>query len=64
MKATGIVKKILANYEGETPGVKGKLCQMLMHGQAGRHRQDDHPAGRPGLRAWSGPVVRAEPAGL
>lgn len=35
MKATGIVKKILANYEGETPGVKGKLCQMLMHGKLG-----------------------------
>lgn len=35
MKATGIVKKILAKYEGETPGVKGKLCQMLMHGKLG-----------------------------
>lgn len=35
MKATGTVKKILANYEGETPGVKGKLCQMLMHGKLG-----------------------------
>lgn len=35
MKATGTVKKILANYEGETPGVKGKLCQMLMHGRLG-----------------------------
>ncbi len=35
MKATGIVKKILANYEGETPGVKGKLCAMLMHGKLG-----------------------------
>ncbi|RVT84265.1 class I fructose-bisphosphate aldolase [Rhodobacteraceae bacterium CCMM004] len=33
MKASNIVKKILANYEGETPGVKGKLCQMLMHGR-------------------------------
>ncbi|MEM6696507.1 MAG: class I fructose-bisphosphate aldolase [Pseudomonadota bacterium] len=35
MKATGTVKKILANYEGETPGVKAKLCQMLMHGKLG-----------------------------
>jgi class I fructose-bisphosphate aldolase len=35
MKATGTVKKILANYEGENPGVKGKLCQMLMHGKLG-----------------------------
>ena len=35
MKATGTVKKILANYEGETPGVKGKLCQMLMNGKLG-----------------------------
>ncbi|WP_208353809.1 class I fructose-bisphosphate aldolase [Pseudaestuariivita rosea] len=35
MKATRIVQRILANYEGETPGVKGKLCQMLMHGKLG-----------------------------
>ena len=35
MKATGVVKKILANYEGETPGVKGKLCSMLMNGKLG-----------------------------
>jgi len=35
MKATGIVKKILAKYEGETPGVKGKLCSILMHGKLG-----------------------------
>lgn len=35
MKATRIVQKILSNYEGETPGVKGKLCQMLMHGKLG-----------------------------
>jgi class I fructose-bisphosphate aldolase len=35
MRATGIVKKILAKYEGETPGVKGKLFQMLMHGKLG-----------------------------
>ncbi|WP_226780985.1 class I fructose-bisphosphate aldolase [Oceaniglobus trochenteri] len=33
MKASNTVRKILANYEGETPGVKGKLCQMLMHGK-------------------------------
>jgi len=35
MKATRTVQRILANYEGETPGVKGKLCQMLMHGRLG-----------------------------
>ena len=35
MKATRAVQKILANYEGETPGVKGKLCQMLMNGKLG-----------------------------
>ncbi|MGR3758344.1 MAG: class I fructose-bisphosphate aldolase [Tranquillimonas sp.] len=33
MKASRTVQKILANYEGETPGVKAKLCQMLMHGR-------------------------------
>ena len=35
MRATRIVQKILANYEGETPGVKGKLAQMLMTGKLG-----------------------------
>lgn len=35
MKATRAVQKILANYEGENPGVKGKLCQMLMTGKLG-----------------------------
>ena len=35
MRATKTVQRILANYEGETPGVKGKLCQMLMHGKLG-----------------------------
>jgi len=35
MKATRTVQKILSNYEGETPGVKAKLCQMLMHGKLG-----------------------------
>ena len=35
MKATRAVQKILSNYEGETPGVKAKLCQMLMHGKLG-----------------------------
>ena len=33
MKATRIVQKILANYEGDTPGVKGQLCRMLMTGR-------------------------------
>jgi class I fructose-bisphosphate aldolase len=35
MKATRTVQKILAAYEGDTPGVKGKLCQMLMNGKLG-----------------------------
>ncbi|WBU52249.1 class I fructose-bisphosphate aldolase [Paracoccus sp. SCSIO 75233] len=35
MKATNNVKKILANYEGENPGVKGNLCRMLMQGKLG-----------------------------
>ncbi|MDM7255874.1 MAG: class I fructose-bisphosphate aldolase [Paracoccus sp. (in: a-proteobacteria)] len=35
MKATKIVKNILANYEGETPGVKANLCRMLMTGKLG-----------------------------
>jgi class I fructose-bisphosphate aldolase len=33
MRASRTVQKILANYEGENPGVKGKLCQMLMTGR-------------------------------
>ena len=33
MKASRIVQRILANYEGETPGVKANLCRMLMHGR-------------------------------
>jgi class I fructose-bisphosphate aldolase len=35
MKATRTVQNILRNYEGENPGVKGKLCQLLMHGRLG-----------------------------
>lgn len=35
MKATRAVQKILSFYEGENPGVKGKLCQMLMAGKLG-----------------------------
>jgi class I fructose-bisphosphate aldolase len=35
MKATRAVQKILSFYEGENPGVKGKLCQMLMTGKLG-----------------------------
>jgi len=33
MKATRTVQKILAGYEGETPGVKAGLCRMLMTGK-------------------------------
>ncbi|MAS44060.1 MAG: fructose-bisphosphate aldolase [Rhodobacteraceae bacterium] len=35
MKATRTVKQILANYEGDTPGVKANLCRMLMTGKLG-----------------------------
>ncbi len=35
MRATRIVQKILSNYEADNPGVKGKLCSMLMHGKLG-----------------------------
>jgi len=35
MKATRTVQKILANYEGDTPGVKGNLCRILMNGKLG-----------------------------
>jgi fructose-bisphosphate aldolase, class I len=35
MKATRTVQKILANYEGETPGVKANLCRILMQGKLG-----------------------------
>jgi class I fructose-bisphosphate aldolase len=35
MRATRIVQKILSNYEGETPGVKAKLCSILMNGKLG-----------------------------
>ncbi|MBK5928136.1 class I fructose-bisphosphate aldolase [Rhodobaculum claviforme] len=33
MKATRTVKRILDNYEGDNPGVKGNLCRMLMEGR-------------------------------
>ncbi len=35
MKATRTVQRILANYEGETPGVKANLARMLMEGRLG-----------------------------
>jgi class I fructose-bisphosphate aldolase len=35
MKASRTVRAILANYEGETPGVKGNLARMLMEGRLG-----------------------------
>jgi class I fructose-bisphosphate aldolase len=35
MRTTRIVHKILANYEGDTPGVKGNLARMLMTGKLG-----------------------------
>jgi class I fructose-bisphosphate aldolase len=35
MRATRTVRSILANYEGETPGVKANLCRLLMEGKLG-----------------------------
>ncbi len=35
MAITRRVQRILANYEGETPGVKANLCRMLMQGKLG-----------------------------
>ncbi|MBI1418368.1 MAG: class I fructose-bisphosphate aldolase [Limimaricola sp.] len=35
MKTTRIVQNILANYQGETPAVKGQLARMLMEGKLG-----------------------------
>jgi class I fructose-bisphosphate aldolase len=35
MKTTRAVQKILSNYEGETPGVKGNLARILMEGKLG-----------------------------
>jgi len=35
MRSTRTVQKILANYEGENPGVKGNLARMLMEGKLG-----------------------------
>jgi len=33
MKVTQRVKKILSNYEGQTPGTKANLARLLMHGK-------------------------------
>ena len=35
MKATRIVRNILANYEADNPGVKANLCRILMNGKLG-----------------------------
>jgi fructose-bisphosphate aldolase, class I len=35
MKVTQRVRKILANYESDTPGTKANLCRLLMHGRLG-----------------------------
>ncbi len=35
MKITRVVRRILDGYEGVPPGVKAKLCQLLMHGRLG-----------------------------
>ncbi|MCS5602333.1 MAG: fructose-bisphosphate aldolase, partial [Paracoccus sp.] len=33
MQMTDTVRRILAHYEGETPGVKAQLARMLMTGR-------------------------------
>lgn len=33
MQITNEVKKILSHYDGELPGIKARLCQILMHGK-------------------------------
>ena len=33
MKMTGIVKRILNNYESDNPGVKSNLANILMSGK-------------------------------
>jgi class I fructose-bisphosphate aldolase len=33
MRITNIVKKILAGYAAESPAIKSRLCQILMHGR-------------------------------
>jgi class I fructose-bisphosphate aldolase len=35
MRVTQKVKKILANYESDSPGTKANLCRLLMHGKLG-----------------------------
>jgi hypothetical protein len=45
MPSTQMVKKILNNYEGDTPGVKANLAGVLCTEQA-RQRQQGHSAGR------------------
>ena len=35
MKMTSAVQKILSFYESDTPGIKAKLAQLLMHGRLG-----------------------------
>ncbi len=35
MRATRTVQRLLANYEGETPGVKANLARILMEGRLG-----------------------------
>ena len=60
MQITPEVKEILSWYEGDNPGVKGNL-EAPDARPARRHRQSGDPAGRPGLRAWSGAQLRSNP---
>ena len=64
MKASRTVQKILELLRGRQSGREGQPLPDADAGAARRHRQDDHPAGRPGLRARAGAQLRAEPGGL
>ena len=64
MRLTDRVKQILSWYPSDNPGTQTNLARLLNTRHARRHGQAGHPPGRPGLRARSGALVRAEPRGL
>ena len=64
MKATRTVQKILSYYESDNPRREGQPLPHADAGPARRNRQDDHPAGRSGLRARPGAKLRAQPRRL
>ena len=58
------VREILSWYGSDNPGTLTNLARMLNHGRLGGTGQDGDPAGRPGLRARPGALLRAQPRGL